>query len=154
MPHRTIRAAPAFETTPQARPPAYIQGVYWVITGLWPLIDRHSFEWATGPKADFWVVQLVGLLLAVIGTTMILARARDHLTMEIGFLAMGATLAVIVICVAYASRERIADIYFVEAGFETLLLAGWLRWALWRPRHRVVATPLEVIADTPASRHV
>jgi hypothetical protein len=51
------------------------QGLYYILTGLWPVVSMQSFELVTGPKTDDWLVQTVGLLLAVIGMTL-LARAR------------------------------------------------------------------------------
>lgn len=124
------------------RPPAYIQGAYWVATGLWPLFHRASFEWATGPKTDFWLVELVGFILAVIGGAMIAARARDRISGELGFVVIGATLALIGFSVFYASHDRIAPIYLVDAAIEVVFLAGWLHWAFARPTHRVVAMPI------------
>jgi hypothetical protein len=29
------------------------QGVYYPVTGIWPILDRRSFEQVTGPKVDF-----------------------------------------------------------------------------------------------------
>ena len=38
----------------------WIQGVYFALTGIWPLLDLSSFQWVTGPKQDLWLVQTVG----------------------------------------------------------------------------------------------
>ncbi len=152
MAHPSAPATAALQTASPVRPPAYIQGVYWVVTGLWPLVHRTSFEWATGPKVDFWLVQLVGLLLAVIGGTMIVARARERITGELGFIVIGATLALIGISVFYGSHERIAPVYLIEAAVEVILLAGWLRWAFSRPTHRVITAPATTVAPVGLRR--
>jgi len=39
--------------------PNYLQGLYWLVTGLWGLIDVHSFMKVTGPKTDIWLVKTV-----------------------------------------------------------------------------------------------
>ncbi|MGE3500053.1 MAG: hypothetical protein AB7N53_19505, partial [Candidatus Binatia bacterium] len=59
------------------RSPALVQGIYFFTTGVWPLIHRASFEAVTGPKVDYWLVETVGILVAVIGLTL-LAAIRTH----------------------------------------------------------------------------
>lgn len=51
------------------RPIAGVQGIYFLLTGLWPLVSIESFQWVTGPKTDLWLVYCVGCLVAVIGVT-------------------------------------------------------------------------------------
>ena len=36
------------------------QGAFYLAAGLWPIVHRSSFERATGPKTDFWLVRTVG----------------------------------------------------------------------------------------------
>jgi hypothetical protein len=38
---------------------AALQAAFYISTGLWPLLHRHSFERVTGPKVDFWLAQTV-----------------------------------------------------------------------------------------------
>jgi hypothetical protein len=47
------------------------QGIYYVVSGAWPLLHFPSFEAVTGPKRDRWLVRTVGLLAAVIGLTLV-----------------------------------------------------------------------------------
>jgi hypothetical protein len=35
------------------------QAMFYVITGLWPLVSLGSFERVTGPKTDDWLVHIV-----------------------------------------------------------------------------------------------
>lgn len=44
-----------------------IQGFFYLITGIWPLISIRTFEWVTGPKLDQWLLMTVGLLVASSG---------------------------------------------------------------------------------------
>ena len=44
---------------------ALIQGIFYVVTGLWPLIHMPSFLQVTGPKTDLWLVRTVGVLVTV-----------------------------------------------------------------------------------------
>jgi hypothetical protein len=38
-----------------------IQGGYYLLTGIWSLVHRRSFEAITGPKHEYWLVQSVDL---------------------------------------------------------------------------------------------
>lgn len=51
------------------------QGIYFMLAGVWPLVNIHSFEVITGPKVDVWLVKTVGLLVAVIGAVLLLSGA-------------------------------------------------------------------------------
>jgi hypothetical protein len=37
-----------------------LQALYYLATGLWPLVHLPSFEAVTGPKTDDWLVHMVG----------------------------------------------------------------------------------------------
>ena len=39
------------------------EGVYFFLTGLWPVVHLPSFIAVTGPKRDLWLVRTVGLLI-------------------------------------------------------------------------------------------
>ena len=46
---------------------ARLQAVFYIVTGVWPIVSMRSFEAITGPKVDRWLVKTVGALVAVIG---------------------------------------------------------------------------------------
>ena len=52
------------------------QGLYYLISGAWPLIHFASFEALSGPKRDRWLVRTVGMLTTAIGLTL-LRRPRE-----------------------------------------------------------------------------
>ena len=67
-----------------------LQGLYYLVTGLWPLIHLASFEAVTGPKTDDWLVKMVGLLAAAIGAALLTAaRQSSRGSSEILVLAVG-----------------------------------------------------------------
>src|SRR3990170_6427561 len=53
-----------------------LQGLYYIVSGTWPLVHFTSFELLTGPKHDRWLVRTVGLLAAAIGVTLV-RRPRE-----------------------------------------------------------------------------
>ena len=53
---------------------AWIYSIYFMLTGIWPVVHMPSFIAVTGPKTDLWLVRTVGLLIAGIG----LCSLRDR----------------------------------------------------------------------------
>ena len=102
------------------------QGGYFMATGLWPVIHMPSFEAATGPKTDDWLVRMVGLLAFVIGLTIYAAARRTRVTREILLLAIGSALAFRAIDVWYALSGRISFIYLGDAMVELAIVGRLL----------------------------
>jgi hypothetical protein len=51
------------------------------------LVSRRTFEAMTGPKADFWLAQTVGVLVACIGSALVLAGKRNLVNTDIRVVA-------------------------------------------------------------------
>jgi hypothetical protein len=102
--------------------PLLIQGFYFLLTGIWPLVDRRSFEKVTGPKTDFWLVQTLGALIAVVGGVL---ATRNSTTDDPSMrrLAIGSAAALALADAVFAGRGRISKIYLLDAGIE-MILAG------------------------------
>jgi hypothetical protein len=103
------------------------QGAYFLVTGLWPILDRRSFEAVTGPKTDFWLVRAVGVLITVIGAALLTAGIRRNPALEVCLLAMGSAAGFIAVDVNYTARGRISPVYLLDALVEAGLLGLWLR---------------------------
>jgi hypothetical protein len=110
---------------------ARIQGWYYVVTGIWPIIDIDSFQLVTGPKTDLWLVRTVGVLVTVIGATLLLAARWRRLDSPVVLLAVGSALGLAAIDTVYVMAERISSVYLLDAAAE-LVLAGF--WVLGRVR--------------------
>ena len=110
---------------------ALIQGIFYVATGVWPLIDIVSFQLVTGPKTDLWLVKTVGVLVTVIGLVLLSAARSRRITNEIVLLAAGSALALAGIDLIYALSGRISAIYLgdavVEIGLAVLWALAWRR---------------------------
>ncbi len=101
------------------------QGLYYIATGLWPLASRRTFEAVTGPKTDWWLVQTVGVLVGVIGGTLLLAGRRGAERPDTAFLGAASAAGLAAIDVVHASRGRIAPIYLLDAVAEAAIVWGW-----------------------------
>lgn len=113
---------------------AWIQGIYFFMTGIWPLVSIHTFMMVTGPKIDVWLVKTVGWLIAVIGLTILMAAWRGRVGPEVRFLAMGSAASLAAVDIVYALSDRIRDIYLLDAVAEIGLIVLWLIVSARSPR--------------------
>ena len=111
----------------------WVQGIYFLLTGAWPLFSMRTFQAVTGRKTDnwtgrpgdHWLVKTVGVLIVAISLPLLLAAARGHPTLEVIVLACASSLGLLGIDVIYVARRVIAPIYLLDALAELVLLAGW-----------------------------
>jgi ABC-type cobalamin transport system permease subunit len=113
------------------RPVLVAQGGYYVATGLLPFLSRRLFEALTGPKREWWLVQTVGAIVAVIGGALLSAARRRRASPELLGVAAGSAASLAAIDVVYVAKRRIAPTYLVDAAIE-LALIGALARALRR----------------------
>jgi len=114
-----------------------IQGTYYVTTGLWPLISMRTFEAVTGPKVDKWLVQMVGLLAATIGGSLLVAAWRDQkLDSAVFTLAIASALSFMSIDIVHSLRRRISPTYLGDAACEAAILALLINSLLCKPKGR------------------
>jgi hypothetical protein len=111
------------------------QAIYFLITGIWPLVDLSGFERVTGPKVDGWLVKTVGSQVGVIGAVLGWAARRERVTPEVEMLAVGSALSLAAIDVVYVARRRIGPIYLLDAAAELGFVAVWMA-SRWAPRHQ------------------
>jgi hypothetical protein len=103
---------------------ARLQAGYYVVTGVWPLVHRRSFERVTGPKVDFWLVRTVGVLVSAIGAGLALG-ARRRVSSELEATAILAAVGLAAIDVAEVARGRVSPVYLADALLEAALVAYW-----------------------------
>lgn len=115
---------------------AALQGLYFVLTGVWGLVDLDSFQAVTGPKTDLWLVRTVAVLVLTVGGVLLVAAARLRVSFELALLAVGSAAGLAVIDLVYALGDVISDVYLLDAAAEIALVAMWLV-ALWKARDDV-----------------
>ena len=110
---------------------AALQAAFYISTGLWPLLHRHSFERVTGPKVDFWLAQTVGATVAAIGAGLAHAASqRRNVMPELRTVAMTSAAGLMLIDLTFVARRRISPVYLVGAMAEAGLFAAWaLAWS-------------------------
>jgi hypothetical protein len=111
------------------------QGLYFVATGVWPLVSMRTFERVTGPKTDDWLVRTVGVVVAVVGAALLAGARRRRPSPEQAVLALGSSLGLAAVEAVEVGRGRISRIYLADAVGEVGLALAWLA-ALRVPRPR------------------
>lgn len=106
---------------------AIAQGLYYLVTGIWPMVSIRTFEMVTGPKTDVWLVKTVGVLAAVIGGVLESAGRRRRITREIHMLGVASAAGFGVIDVVYVLKRRISPVYLLDAVAEVALIGVWAR---------------------------
>lgn len=119
---------------------AVAQGVFYVGTGVWPIVHLRSFEAVTGPKLEGGWVKTVGALIAVVGGTLLAAGLRRRVHPELISLAAGSAVSLAAVDVIY-SPQRIAPVYLLDAVAEGLLVTGWGVAAARLWKHRPIPPP-------------
>jgi hypothetical protein len=104
---------------------AVFQGLYFLISGVWPILHMGSFVKITGPKTDLWLVKTVGVLLSVIGAALLYAGLHEQITPAIFILGIGSAAALTAIEVIYVSKKIISPIYLLDAVIEIFLIIWW-----------------------------
>lgn len=104
---------------------AFIQGAFYVATGVWPLVDITSFQLVTGPKTDLWLVKTVGVLISVIGIVLLAGARTRRISDEIVMLGVGSALGLAAIDLSYALSGRISAVYLGDAVVEIGLAVLW-----------------------------
>lgn len=112
----------------------WVQGAYYLLTGVWPLVSIRSFIWVTGQKTDHlksgleidhWLVMTAGVLITAIGLGIVVAAARRSPSAEIITVAVCASIGLTAIDVIYTSRGMIGPMYLVDAVLQILLIGAW-----------------------------
>jgi hypothetical protein len=108
---------------PRARQIAGFQSAYLVVTGLWPLLHRRSFEAITGPKTDFWLVRTVGGLALASGAALGVSVIRGRSQPEIQVLAAAQAL-VFVTADLFAAKSQ-SVVYLGDVALQAACLPSW-----------------------------
>lgn len=109
----------------------WLQGVDYLLTGVWPLVSMSTFEMVTGPKLEHWLVRTVGVLIAANAVVILHAAWARRFNRETALLALGDALALTGVDVVSVSLGVIPPIYRAGAAAEVVLIAGWI-YALTR----------------------
>src|SRR3954451_2766874 len=98
-----------------ASPLLVLQGLYFFVTGVWPLVSIDTFQLVTGPKTDLWLVRTVGALITAIALALLAAAWRGRPVFEVGLLAVVSAAVLTTVDVVYVSLGVIHPVYLLDA---------------------------------------
>lgn len=116
----------------RARVVARVQGVYFLVTGVWPFLSRATFEAVTGPKLEYWLVLTVGGLVAAAGVVLLAAARERRIVREIALLGVMLPIVLALLDFYAVPQPRTSRAYWADAVVELALVAAW-SWA-WPKR--------------------
>jgi hypothetical protein len=97
---------------------AMANGLYFVLTGAWPLFHLCSFMAVTGYKTDQWLVKMVGLLAVSVGCGILHAVRRDNFDASLLLTLLLCNLSFLAIDVFYVMAGTISPVYLGDAAIE------------------------------------
>lgn len=106
----------------------WVQGLYYIVFGLWVQLSIYTFMQLTGPKTDIWLVKVVGLLLIISGIVLIMSAFRRRTPLEVVALGAGNALVLAGADLVYVLTRAISPIYLADAAIEAVFLLGWIRY--------------------------
>lgn len=117
---------------------AVIHGLYFCVTGLWPIIHMDSFLFVTGPKEDLWLVETVGMLAFAIGFGLLIGGWSRNITFPLSIIAVAAAIGFILVDIIFVWQLIISPIYLLDAAVEFVFLSAWIiyifKTRLWKRR--------------------
>lgn len=119
------RLARELASAVDGRAVALVQGGYYLVTGVWPLVSLRSFEAVTGPKTDDWLVRTVGVLAATIGGVLTIRAIAGPRNAD-PLLGAASAAAFGLVDLVYAGTGRISRIYLADAAVELAFEGAWL----------------------------
>src|SRR5580658_5550132 len=105
---------------------AIAQGFFCVVIGLWPVVGFQSFVSVTGQRPDHWLLTLAGLLLAGIGSSMLIAALRRDIAFEVFAIGLITALSLAATDVIFVIERSIPLLYLLDAVAESLFVTLWV----------------------------
>ncbi len=108
------------------------QGAYFIVTGIWPLLNMESFLTATGPKQDTWLVEMVGLLAASIGLTFVVSSlGKQRLPTLLGY---AVATSFLIMDIVYFASGVMGRIYLLDAAIQFVFIMVMTLLLLRKPQ--------------------
>ena len=103
----------------------WIQGIYYALTAIWPLVHIESFMIITGPKQDIWLVKTVSVLILSVSLALLYGACYNTDYRLIRLIAVSAALGLTVIDIWYYLQGVIKWVYLPDAFAELVFIVCW-----------------------------
>ena len=112
-----------------------IQGIYFLITLGWPVIEIRSFIAVTGLKVDIWLVKTVSVLLLPYAAFCFWAAMKRPLSIIIILCMVLMSWGLAFVELYYYFNGTIKWVYAVDALLQILFSYWWIN--LWRNKSKI-----------------
>ena len=102
----------------------YFQSIYFIVTGVWPIISINTFMAVTGPKTDIWLVQMVGLLALAIGCGLLYSSITKKFHTSSTIIILMSCLFFFAIDVYYYMNGALIDTYLADAFLQVIFISN------------------------------
>jgi hypothetical protein len=83
-----------------------VQGAYYLVTGLWPIVHLRSFAAVAGPKPDPFQTRVTGALFAAAGAALVVGSRTEHDRNPVALLSSATACAALSVTLAHARSLR------------------------------------------------
>lgn len=97
------------------------QGIYFLLTGIWPLLSIESFMAVTGPKTDIWLVKTFSIQICMMGIVLCYGSLSKDFRPHIILLSLLSAAGFIAAEVFYVIRGTIPPVYLADAFVELVI---------------------------------
>ena len=110
-----------------------VQAVYYLLTGLWPLLHLNSFLSITGSGADLWRSQPINLLILCVGLVLLRGSAEKSSKPATNILSVAAAFVLLIIDLYFPFSGVVSKLYVVDGILQFSCLVLWLCVLIKRP---------------------
>jgi hypothetical protein len=110
------------------------QGIYYALTGIWPVLSINSFLWISGPKTDLWLVKTVGFILLSEGICFITDSITHRISLSACLLAVLNIIFLVTVDVYYSLNGVISPVYLLDAGIQAVFGCLWMAAVIGREK--------------------
>lgn len=105
-----------------------LQSLYYLFTGLWPLLHMLSFSSEAGTKADSWLLKTEAMLIVCIIAAFAIDLYTRKYTTSIVFLAISSSIGFLYIDLWHSLFYNMSGIYLTDAFAHLILMTVWSIW--------------------------
>lgn len=112
----------------------FLQGLYFIITGIWPLVHIESFLYITGYKTDIWLVKTVGILILPYSVLCFYTIGNTKRNTAIATVNIICCLGLAWVDLYYYLKGIISWVYLIDFALEMIFSAYWIFYLLYFKR--------------------
>jgi hypothetical protein len=118
-----------------------IQGIYTMVTAVWPILHIKSFMEVTGYKEDVWLVKTVAAVLIAIAACFLDAARAPHFNRPVAVLAITSAVALAIVDFYYSVTDVISNIYQLDGLLQIAFLVSWIAILVIKRRGERIKSP-------------